>query len=283
MRWLFIILVAVQVQAKDFKSQFNETLKFSRQERILKATAFFVGSASGLDPLGDGVGLDPKVTYSLAKFDCTTYVETVLAISHSKSMDEIPKQLTRIRYQNGQVDFFKRNHFMVSDWIPANTQQGFVSEITAKLSDDKAAYLTDKRLLNKTFWFYHRVIDLMDKQQKSAEEILIQLSKVPVLPRQEDHATYLSADYFREHTGEIKTRLPTVSIVMFIRKIQNIPTLVSHMGFLIQKEGQLYLNHAPQAKPWMIQEELLDDYLKSMDAHRAPVEGLLVLKIVYGN
>jgi hypothetical protein len=50
------------------------------------------------------------------------------------------------------------------------------------------------------------------------------------------------------------------------------------MGFVIKKDGKLYLNHAPRAKPWKVQEVLLEDYFKDMDSHRAPIEGLLFLR-----
>jgi hypothetical protein len=264
------------VNAKDIRAIYGALAPLGTAERLTRTTAFFIDTPSGLNPLGEGKGLDPGPLYSTNVFDCTTYVETNLAIALSKSLEEVPAVLNKIRYQNGEVDYFRRNHFMVSDWIPANTR--FVTDITATLSQDKSAYKTDKKPLNKTTWFFHRVIDLIEKQKKTPKEILATLALVPTLPIQEEKASYMLASFFRDNEASLAEKLPSVSIVMFIRNIPSTPTLVNHMGFILKKEGKLYLNHAPQAKPWHVQEVLLDDYFTDMDSHRAPIEGLLILK-----
>ena len=265
---------------------YNELQPLGPQERILKSTQAFINTPTGLNPLGEGTGLDPNPTYSLKKFDCTTYVETNLAIACSKTQQDIPGLLNKIRYHGGVVDFFQRNHFMVTDWIPENTKNGVITEITREMSQDKAAYRLDKKNLNKTTWFYHRVIDLMDGQKKSSKDILATLAKVPAEPsealRQDEKTTYLLASYFRANESAMAEKLPPLSIAMFIRNIPSSPTLVSHMGFIIKRDGKLYFNHAPQAKPWKVQEVLLEDYFTDMDDHRAPIEGLLLFKIGSG-
>ena len=281
---LFLTLATVltptnSASAKELGQFYKELLPLKPEARIIKSTRFFINNPTGLDPLGEGEGLDPNPLFSLKKFDCTTYVETNLALGFSKSESDVPQELTKIRYQTGVADYFQRNHFMVTDWIPANTKKGYVTEMTARLAQDKSAFSIDKKTLNKTIWFFHRVIDLLDQQKKSPAEILAKLGEVPILPVKEEKASYLVADYFRDNEQAVATLLPEASIVMFIRNIPAVATLVNHMGFVIKRDGVLYLNHAPQAKPWVVQEVLLDDYLKDMDSHRAPVEGLLFLKI----
>lgn len=279
MIWLLTVLVPLSIHAKDFGAFYKTLASQTREQKILKALEFFRETPAGLDPLGEGKGLDPDPTFSLSKFDCTTYVETMLAIGFAKNQSDIPNQLNQVRYQGDAIDFFQRNHFIVSDWIPSNTKKSFITEITASLTPEKSAYKTDSRTLKKTFWFFHRVVDLMEKQNKTPKEVLSELSKVPLVPPREDKATFISADYFRENADQLQQNLPDVSIVMIVRRNTNVPTLVTHTGFVIKKNGRLYFNHAPQAKPWKVQEQLLEDYFKDMDAHRAPVEGLLFLKI----
>lgn len=269
-------------QAKDIGALYSEIASMAVSERLLKSTRYFLDTPTGLNPLGEGRGLDPKPIFSLEKFDCTTYVETSLALAFAKSENEVGALLNKIRYQGDTVDYFERNHFMVSDWIPANSKKGFVHEITDKMAQEKSAFRPDKKVLNKTLWFYHRSIDLLDQQSKPPKEILRELAKAPVLPVQEEKANYLVASYFRNNEAAMVERLPDISIVMFIRNIPSVPTLVNHMGFVIKRDGKLYLNHAPLAKPWKIQEVLLEDYMKDMDAHRAPIEGLLFLELGKG-
>jgi hypothetical protein len=282
--FLFLLVAAPQfsqakVPLKDLNGFFSENASLDPAARLLKSTELFVETPTGLNPLGEGQGIDPNPLFSLKKFDCTTFVETNLAIAFAKDAQDVPMVMNKIRYRDGKVDFFKRNHFMVSDWIPANSKNGFVTNITEKIAQDKAELRNEKKVLNKTIWFFHRVIDLSDQQKKSPAEILAELAKVPVLPVQEENATYLLADAFRKNEKDMAGRLPDVSIVMFIRNIPSVPTLVNHMGFVIKKEGRLFLLHAPQAKPWHVQELPLDDYFKDMDSHRAPVEGLLFLGV----
>jgi hypothetical protein len=267
---LFAVLISTTVRAIE---------PTQIETRIIKTAENFINTPTGLDPLGEGEGLDPKPLFSTKKFDCTTYVETNLALGFAKTDQDAPQEMTKIRYQTNKPDYFSRNHFMVTDWIPSNSKRGYITDITSKLTQDKSAYKIDKKILNKTIWFYHRVIDLLSEQKKAPNEILKELALVPTVPIATEKATYLIASYFRDNEQAMIEALPEISIVMFIRNLPSVPTLVNHMGFIIKKSGKLYLNHAPQAKPWKVQEVVLDDYLEDMDSHRAPIDGLLFLKI----
>jgi hypothetical protein len=63
--------------------------------------------------LGEGVAPDDDPLIRYDAFDCTTFVETVLA-------DGDLKKLNKIRYKNGEIDFLNRNHFIESDWLMNN-------------------------------------------------------------------------------------------------------------------------------------------------------------------
>lgn len=274
-----IFLLAQQSFTAELSNYFEKIKDKSTLEKIEGAVEFFKDTPSGLDPLGEGAGVDSDPLFSTKIFDCTTYVETLLAIGLSKTYPEIQKNLNKLRYQNGLPDYFQRNHFMVSEWIPENTKKGFVINITESLTPDAGAFRFAKRQLNKTIWFFHRVIDLLEKQKKSSDEILAQLKIVPHQSNRMEQTKFLKAEVLRADKGVIFEKLPPVSIIMFIRNIPTSPTLVSHMGFLIKRDSKLILSHAPQAKPWRLQTLPIEDYLTDMDSHRAPVEGVLILKI----
>ena len=276
---LFFILLPLLGQAKSLEVLHQEISGLSREGRLIKSASYFINATTGLNPLGEGGGVDPHPIFSDSKFDCTTYVETNLAIAFAQTLPDIQSQLNRIRYQADEVNYYQRNHFMISDWIPANTKKGYISDITAQMTRDKSAFKQGKRAFSKTLWFYHGVIDLLDAQKKSPKEILEQLSKVPILPEHEEKANYLTAEAFRANIERMAEFLPQVSVVMFLRNIPTTPSLVTHMGFAIKKDGKLYLNHAPRAKPWKVQEVLLENYFKDMDAHRAPIHGLIFLRV----
>lgn len=75
--------------------------------------ARYVGAAYKLDPLGEGFGYDPDPLIRFDAFDCTTFVETVLA-------DGNARRLNKIRYRDGVVAFENRNHFIETDWMENN-------------------------------------------------------------------------------------------------------------------------------------------------------------------
>jgi hypothetical protein len=78
--------------------------------------------------IGDAVS--PELfTVSLKEFDCVTYMETVLALALTRSVEEFLDLLRRLRYKNGVVEWRCRNHYM-SDWIRNNARIGVVENLT---------------------------------------------------------------------------------------------------------------------------------------------------------
>lgn len=91
-------------------------------------------------PLGEGVAPDADPLMRFDAFDCTTFVETVLA-------DGDVKKLNKIRYKNGKVDFINRNHFIETDWLKNNSD--IVENVSHKFGK------TDIRtvVIDKKSWF----------------------------------------------------------------------------------------------------------------------------------
>jgi len=104
-------------------------------DRIDSASVQLLGVPFLEAPLGEGPGsrYDAGPLSRLDGFDCTTFVETVLALARSRAVREFEKTLIQIRYRGGKVGFAQRNHFPCVDWIPENTRQGVVTDITATI------------------------------------------------------------------------------------------------------------------------------------------------------
>ena len=77
--------------------------------------AGYVGTRYMANPLGEGFGYDADPLIRYDAFDCTTFVETVLANGDTD-------KLTQLRYKNGIVDFLHRNHFIETDWLVNNSK-----------------------------------------------------------------------------------------------------------------------------------------------------------------
>lgn len=76
------------------------------------------------------------LTINLSKLDCTTLVETVIALAQVAPIDsagytQFADSLRDIRYRGGVIDgYTSRLHYM-SDWIADNIERGNFNEVTA--------------------------------------------------------------------------------------------------------------------------------------------------------
>ena len=86
----------------------------SPQDLITKRLEYFSKSFIGrpylASPLGEGRGIDADPLLRYDAFDCTTYVETVIASALAETDADIVNLLNRIRYTNGRIDFASRRH-----------------------------------------------------------------------------------------------------------------------------------------------------------------------------
>ena len=80
-----------------------------------------------------GSAQQPEVfVASLNRFDCVTYIETVLAIASASNASQFSEFLRHLRYDRGRVAWGKRNHYM-THWIRNNTRNRSVRRIAARI------------------------------------------------------------------------------------------------------------------------------------------------------
>ncbi len=84
------------------------------------------------------------LTVNMEQMDCTTFMETVLALAMTAnerrgSWRDFVHNLQQIRYRNGIVDGYpSRLHYM-SDWIIENSSRGFVKDFTTVVGNSNYA------------------------------------------------------------------------------------------------------------------------------------------------
>ena len=100
----------------------------------------FLGAKYVNSPLGEGALPDDDPLVRFDAFDCTTFVETVLAGGDVN-------KLNKIRYKNGNVDFLNRNHFIESDWLINNAD--LVENVSARYADTAVRHV----VIDKQSWF----------------------------------------------------------------------------------------------------------------------------------
>jgi hypothetical protein len=109
--------------------------------RIEFFSRHFLGLPYTTNPLIGSAGQPEVFVVSLSGFCCVTYIETVLALARAATPDDFVKELRKIRYEGGRVDWSKRNHYM-SGWIRNNAREGAVRRVAA------GRRVSKRRLLN---------------------------------------------------------------------------------------------------------------------------------------
>jgi Protein of unknown function (DUF1460) len=190
----------------------------SLAERIDRISSSFLGRPYVVCPL-EGDARSPEVfKVSLAGFDCVTYVETVLALAQSGSLDEFVDGIREIRYAGGKVSWPSRNHYMI-DWAKKNEERDIIRDLT----EGRAA-------IEKT-----RTLGLIDG-----------------LPQK----TVRFRCFPKKNLRAVESSIQTGDVILFVstRKILD----VFHMGFLIKGDKGIQLRHAARTAGRVIEQALTE-------------------------
>lgn len=109
-----------------------------------------------------------QLVVNMRQMDCTTFVETVLALAMttaqgSQRWEDYCKNLTKIRYENGVMrEYPSRNHYFIW-WVESNGKQGIVN----KVQGDKVQGTKDKGQGTTLFKAQNIHIDWMTKHSDS--------------------------------------------------------------------------------------------------------------------
>jgi hypothetical protein len=129
-----------QLDRKRVRRLFEAARNATRADvRIDLLSAELIGHPYQSNPL-IGSAQSPEIfTAGTDRFDCVTFLETVLALAHSSDIDKFAEKLRRIRYASGEVAWPRRNHYM-TDWIRENIRSGTVrhiSGLTGSIAKDR--------------------------------------------------------------------------------------------------------------------------------------------------
>ncbi len=198
-------------------------------------------------------GSPERLTVNLEQLDCTTFVETVLALAitageHRTSWRDFIHNLERIRYRNGELNGYSSRLHYISDWIVDNTHRGNFAEITNRMEQNS---------------YQVKTLDFMSRNR----------DKYPALKDSTQWAKIRDVErgYMSHRFPYLKTRnitykpnlnaLKDGDAVAFTTKIPGLD--VSHLGFIVIENGHPRLLHASQSAGKVIIDDLsLTEYLK---------------------
>ena len=153
---------------------------------------------------------------SLDGFDCVTYIETVLALARASSEKQFVEGLRRLRYDQGRVDWRRRNHYM-TQWIRNNTRSGAVHRIPANVPRRAKA----------------RVLNL-----------------VPGLPPSSARFECVP----KKAVSRLAPQLQTGDLIFFASTRKHLD--VFHCGLLIREGDRLRMRHASRSRKGVVEQDL---------------------------
>ncbi len=195
---------------------------------------------------------DEKLVINLRGFDCTTYVENVLAFSLllKKEADEIEafgSILRNIRYRDGDLAGYPSRLHYFSDWLHNNEIKGLVSNISCELGGVKL----EKEI---AFMTSHRELYPGLEDDKNFE----------VIRNTEERLSHITLCYIpKNKIKDVESKLEDGDIIALATSIEGLD--VTHTGFAHRKaDGRIYLLHASVSGQVEIAEKPLAEYLEKI-------------------
>lgn len=278
---LLLIILPANVLASDPREVrwHNEATDTTTINRILvKATDLcasnpnqlveFIGREFIGTPYKSGTleGSPEALTVNLEEMDCTTFVETVVALAltvenHRCSWIDFLDMLETIRYRNGYADGYASRLHYISDWVITNTHRGYIKDVTDRIPQSDVQIKT---------------LDFMSRNR----------SKYPALS---DSATFegiknMEVGYRSHRFPYIKSaRLSSKPIINALKggDIVALTTKtngldVSHVGILVIEKDGPHLLHASSKEDKVVIDKLpLTEYMRK--AHQ--LTGIRVLRL----
>lgn len=222
----------------------------SLHDRIEYHSRELLGRAYGDSPLGEGNGYDSDPLIRFDLFDCTTFVETVLALSLSDipGVNKAPVEiLNSIRYKSegSEISFVNRTHFTSADWIPNLMNKNIIQDITVELfKENSVQFVTE---IDRQAWF------------QTSHQIHVPIAKqVVILPVVELKA-------FKKN-AKLWDLIPSGSLINFVGHPSTIKAAtgtdmdVRHQGIAIRRDGELFLRHAKSTGRGVVEEKITNAF-----------------------
>ncbi|GAB3338955.1 hypothetical protein GCM10027299_51480 [Larkinella ripae] len=202
-----------------------------------------------------------QLVINFKTFDCTTFLETTLALALSRHQltnerdsarfDQLYRRnLTQIRYRNGRIAGFASRLHYFSEWLADNEQKGILQDVTRRIGgmqvSKPVSYMT------QSTWKYPQLSDPPTRQQIALVESAISQQSFWFIPKKQ--------------IKDIECSLKEGDIIMLTASRPGLD--MKHVGFVVWKTGldgvpRAHLLHASsQYGEVMISEEPLAEYVQ---------------------
>ena len=177
--------------------------------------------------------------------DCTTFVETVLALCiadkrDTRSFDGFKKALTDVRYRDGHLDGYASRLHYFSDWIRNNEQMGFVKECTSETSCAQPQEL----------WLNFMTTHVDSYQPMKKNPALVEVMAAQEKNWQGTIVSYIPKEKLNLPPEELKIK--DGDILAMVTNIKGLD--IVHVGFAFWKDNHLHLLHASSSAKKVIED-----------------------------
>ena len=232
------------------------------QERTLIIAEEFVGTPYAAGTLE---GEEELLRINIDSLDCTTFAETVLALSYTAgekrtSWRDFVYNLERMRYRGGNINGYSSRLHYFSDWVVDNVHRGNIKDATTRMP------VNDWEVKTIDFMTEHR-----DKYPKLADQEEYEKLKNCEIGYRNHRFPYIKVN--KLGNKDMINALQDGDLVALTTKIPGLD--VTHMGFIKKINGNLHLIHASSKKGKVIVDETkLTEYMR-----RSGATGLRVIRL----
>ncbi len=180
-----------------------------------------------------------QLVVNLREFDCTTYLETVLALTlawQDASENASPvlteqtfrNYLTKLRYRNGRIDGYASRLHYFSDWLRDNERKGLITDITHELPGNLTVAKPVSYMTTATYK-YPALRDPATLKQVALTEASLNQQSFSFIPAR--------------NIRQAESQLREGDIVMLIAARPGLD--MKHVGLIVrQPNGRMHLLHA---------------------------------------
>ena len=204
---------------------------------------------------------------NMSAFDCTTLVETAIALAQTAavdtaSIDEFATNLRNIRYRGGVVDGYASRLHYASDWIADNTERGNFAEVTAEFQKSARDVKT---------------INFMSAHHRSYPALVGNDSLLNCIKDVEARYNNYRYYYIPAHITNTDAALKWFKngdIVFFTTTTKGLD--VSHMGIIVIERGMPFLIHASsKARMVVFEKQPIYNYILSNNV----IKGVRIVRL----
>ncbi|MBC7920604.1 MAG: DUF1460 domain-containing protein [Ferruginibacter sp.] len=189
---------------------------------------------------------DEQLVVNLRGLDCTTFVESALALvlQSDPTFEGYCQALQRLRYRNDTLDGYPSRLHYLSDWLYENQRKGTLQIITDQLGGQPF----DKSL---RFMTTHRAAYRQLEEPRNYEA----LRQVEASLTQR-HLSYLPKD----RVQRVESQLRDGDLLAITTSLGGLDA--SHVGFAVRRNGRVHLLHASsEAGKVIVSRQPLAEYL----------------------